>query len=73
VMTHGPDRDSAIERMTNALGSIRIGGIDTTVELAEAIVASPEFRGLDISTRWLGELLARGEWPGGSSVGPSEK
>ena len=67
VMTHGASREAAIERMADALAAVRVAGVDTTVELAHSIVTSDEFRRLDVSTRWLGELLDRGEWPGTAS------
>ena len=64
VMVHEDDRDTAIAGMLRALSQLHVEGVDTTAELARSIVGSAEFRALDLSTRWLGDLLARGRWPG---------
>lgn len=47
-----------------ALSQLHVEGVDTTADLARSIVGSAEFSRLDLSTRWLGDLLARGRWPG---------
>jgi acetyl-CoA carboxylase biotin carboxylase subunit len=64
VMVHEDDRDTAIAGLLRALSQLHVTGVDTTADLARSIVGSAEFARLDLSTRWLGDLLARGRWPG---------
>ena len=64
IMVHGSDRSAAIAGMLQALSQLRVEGVDTTRDLARAIVGSAEFARLNLSTRWLGDLLADGRWPG---------
>ena len=64
VMVHEDQRSAAIAGMLHALSQMRVAGVETTRDLARAIVGTPEFARLDLSTRWLGDLLARGRWPG---------
>jgi acetyl-CoA carboxylase biotin carboxylase subunit len=64
LMVHEHGRDTAIAGMLRALSQLHVKGIDTTAELARSIVGSAEFARLDLSTRWLGDLLAGGRWPG---------
>lgn len=64
VMVHEDDRETAIASLLLALSQLHVTGVETTTDLARSIVGSAEFARLDLSTRWLGDLLARGHWPG---------
>ena len=57
LITVGPDRDAALDRMTGALRRCRIDGVPTTVPLHEALLASAEFKAGGVDTGWLGRWL----------------
>lgn len=50
LIAHGPDRDSARERMLTALGELICEGLPTTVPMHIAILNSPAFRDNDYDT-----------------------
>ncbi|HYH92070.1 MAG TPA: biotin carboxylase N-terminal domain-containing protein [Candidatus Saccharimonadales bacterium] len=50
VMTVGPDRASAIDRMRRALDETDITGLQTTLPFHRALLADPAFRDADLST-----------------------
>lgn len=43
LVTYGADRPSAIARMRRALGELRVDGVDTLIDIHQAIMASDEF------------------------------
>ena len=51
VITHGPDRQAAIDRMVTALDQLVCDGVPTTVPMHLAILRSPAFRDNDYDTR----------------------
>lgn len=51
VIAHGPDRDTAIDRMLVALGELRCEGVPTTVPMHQSILASDDFREHRYDTR----------------------
>lgn len=53
LIVHGKDRDAAIEGMLRAIRDFRIEGPKTTLPLAAHIIAHPDFRTNQFSTRWL--------------------
>lgn len=53
VMTYGPCRAHAISRMESALREMSIGGVSTTSALLGAVVATKEFRRMEVHTTWL--------------------
>ncbi|MDZ7316288.1 MAG: acetyl-CoA carboxylase biotin carboxylase subunit [candidate division KSB1 bacterium] len=53
LITHGRDRDEAIERMVRALEEFVIEGIATTIPLHKAIINTPEFRSGNFNTKFL--------------------
>ncbi|HEX7658684.1 MAG TPA: biotin carboxylase N-terminal domain-containing protein [Pseudonocardiaceae bacterium] len=57
VVAHGPDRDTAADRMLAALGALRVSGIPTTVDFARFVLRHPDFRAGRVSTDW---IAARG-------------
>lgn len=58
VMTTGPTRDEAFDRMDDALGDLAIEGVTTTRDLQRRLIARPEVREMTVSTPWLDSLLA---------------
>ncbi|HEX9794687.1 MAG TPA: biotin carboxylase N-terminal domain-containing protein [Planctomycetota bacterium] len=59
VIAHGPDRDTAADRLAAALAGARIEGVPTTAALHLAILADPEFRAGRCDTLWLPRFLER--------------
>jgi acetyl-CoA carboxylase biotin carboxylase subunit len=57
VIVHAATRAHAIARMTRALDEFICEGIKTNIALHKRILASPEFRAGDVSTRFLEKLL----------------
>jgi 3-methylcrotonyl-CoA carboxylase alpha subunit len=55
LIAHGPDRSAAAERLVEALGSFRIGGVHTNLALHLAIAREPDFRAGKTTTAYLGE------------------
>ncbi len=55
VMTVGPDRPGAIDRMRRALDEIVITGIQTTLPFDRAVVRDPAFLEADLSTDYVAE------------------
>ncbi len=53
LITHGRDRDEAIERMMRALDEFVIEGVATTIPLHRAILNTPEFRSGQFNTKFL--------------------
>ncbi len=61
VITSGPDRPAALERMRQALDQLQVEGVPTTVALHKAVLAHPRFCSGDYDTAFLEEAMARGE------------
>lgn len=57
LIVWGSDRDTAIARMSRALGELEVGGIATTAAAHEAIMAAADFRAGEHSTKWVEERL----------------
>ncbi len=53
IMTVGPDRGAAIDRMRRALDEVAVTGIQTTLPFDRALVRDPAFAAGDISTDWV--------------------
>jgi len=62
LVTWGPDREAAIDRMTQALDAYAIRGINHNIPFLNAIVSSPRFRSGRLSTAFIAE-----EFPDGFS------
>jgi acetyl-CoA carboxylase biotin carboxylase subunit len=58
VIVMDNSREEAIARMSRALDELDIEGVRTTIPLHKRILASPEFRAGQISTRFLESVLA---------------
>ncbi|MEC7949439.1 MAG: acetyl-CoA carboxylase biotin carboxylase subunit, partial [Myxococcota bacterium] len=57
LITWGPDRQSAIHRMTDALDTLEVEGIPTTAPLHRSIITHPDFVAGAYDTRWLERCL----------------
>jgi acetyl-CoA carboxylase biotin carboxylase subunit len=57
LITHGQDRQEAIERMLRALSMFIVEGIHTTIPLQERIVSDPDFQAGRFNTAFLSKLL----------------
>jgi acetyl-CoA/propionyl-CoA carboxylase biotin carboxyl carrier protein len=57
LIVWGRDRDVAIARMLRALDELEVGGIATTVPADKAILAHPDFRAGEHSTKWVEDRL----------------
>ncbi len=53
IMTVGPDRDTAIDRMRRALDEVAVTGIQTTLPFDRALMRDPVFALGDVSTDWV--------------------
>ncbi len=59
LVTFGPDRNSAIQRLERALGEYTITGVETNLAFFREILNDPEFRAGNISTEFIADFLAR--------------
>jgi acetyl-CoA/propionyl-CoA carboxylase, biotin carboxylase, biotin carboxyl carrier protein len=57
LIVWGADRDVAIARMLRALDEFQVGGIATTIPADKAILAHPDFRAGEHSTKWVEDRL----------------
>ena len=60
LIVHAPTREAAIERMAEALGSLELGGLKTTIPLHKALAADSDLRAGRVHTQWLEPWLAAG-------------
>lgn len=68
LIVWGSDRPTAIERMRSALVELEVGGIATTTNAHKAILANPDFRAGEHSTKWVEESLDLAEVSGKSGA-----
>ncbi len=59
LITYGPDRKTALERMYRALSEYLIRGIKTTIPLHKAIMSDPVFIEGKATTAYMEEFMAR--------------
>ena len=57
LIAHGPDRDTAISRMREALRQFRIGPHQTTISMHRALLDRPEFRTANFDIHWVERWL----------------
>ena len=60
IITHGSDREEAIQRMLRALDECVVDGVENTIAFQRAILSEPRFNAGNISTRYLEAF----EWDG---------
>lgn len=58
IITYGPDRDTALTRMANALDELVLEGIKSNIELHQRLVADTEFRCGGVNIHYLEHKLA---------------
>jgi acetyl-CoA carboxylase biotin carboxylase subunit len=61
LIVRGEDRDAAIAKTQEALGSFRIEGVKTTIPIHRRILSEAAFRAGSYDTLWLERLLDGGE------------
>jgi acetyl-CoA carboxylase biotin carboxylase subunit len=59
IITHGEDRDAALERMWRAIACTRIQGVVTNLPLHSTLLANREFQAGGVDTGFLARLLDR--------------
>ena len=55
IITYGPDRESALERMASALAATRIAGLETNASFLHAICTEADFIAGKVSTAFIDE------------------
>lgn len=60
LITYGKDRDEAIQRMRESLGSFYIDGISHNMSFLEAIMYNEKFKKGDISTNFIKQEFSKG-------------
>jgi len=63
LVTHGPDRATAIDAQADALDAFYVGGIRHNIPFLSALMNHPRWRGGNLSTGFIAE-----EFPGGFAV-----
>jgi 3-methylcrotonyl-CoA carboxylase alpha subunit len=53
LIVHGPDRDTALRRLSRTLAACEVVGVQTNLTLLQAIAAHPDFRAGDIDTGFI--------------------
>jgi len=53
MITHGVDREEALDRMTDALAATRIAGLETNTRFLYSLCIEPDFVAGEISTRFI--------------------
>jgi len=65
ILTHGPDRDTALTRMAGALSETLIEGIETNIPLQMRLLRDPGFRAGGVDIDHLETLIEAGKVTGG--------
>jgi acetyl-CoA carboxylase biotin carboxylase subunit len=63
LVTWGPDRNAAIQRLQRALAEYGLSGIQTNIGFFLDILRDPEFRAGDISTAFIPDFISRRKLP----------
>ena len=63
LVTWGPDRNAAIQRLERALSEYAITGIQTNIAFFREILDDPEFRAGNLSTEFIADFLAQTKAP----------
>src|SRR5581483_12233463 len=53
VIVHAPDREAAIDRMHEALGQLRVGGVSTNADFHRFALQHPDSRKAAVQTTWV--------------------
>jgi acetyl-CoA carboxylase, biotin carboxylase subunit len=63
LIVHGPDRTTALDRMSRALAELRIVGVETSTPFHRRVMAEPDFRAGNVTIRYLEEHAALLDMP----------
>ena len=72
LVASGPDRDTAVERLSGALDEFYVAGVQHNIPFLAAAVARPRFRGGALSTNFIAEEFAGGFAPPSGLVEPDQ-
>jgi acetyl-CoA carboxylase biotin carboxylase subunit len=61
IIAHGPDRNTALERLRSAIAAVRIAGVQTNLPFHAMLLADPEFSAGGVDTGFVERLLERGQ------------
>jgi acetyl-CoA carboxylase biotin carboxylase subunit len=67
VIAHGPDRESALDRLDRGLAHLVVEGVPTTAELLRAVLGAQDFRAERHHTRWIEQEFLP-EWRGAAAA-----
>jgi propionyl-CoA carboxylase alpha subunit len=70
LVASGPDRDSAIDRLSGALDEFYVGGVRHNIPFLSAVAAKPQFRAGSLSTNFIAEEFPNGFAPPSGFVEP---
>jgi propionyl-CoA carboxylase alpha chain len=70
LVASGPDRDTAIERLRDALDSFFVAGVQHNIPFLAAVAAKPRFRAGALSTNFIAEEFRAGFAPPSGFVEP---
>jgi acetyl-CoA carboxylase biotin carboxylase subunit len=59
VIAHGPDRNTALQRLQSAIGAVRLVGVQTNLSFHAKVLADPEFQAGGVDTGYVERLLDR--------------
>ena len=59
LIVHGRDRPEALARLHRALGELVVDGVETTVQLFDALLAEPDIQSGDYNIHWLEKWLEK--------------
>jgi len=57
LITHAETRETAIGRMQNALREMVVHGVITNLDFLQAVLAHPDFKAGNVTTRWVESVL----------------
>ncbi|MCC7117960.1 MAG: acetyl-CoA carboxylase biotin carboxylase subunit [Anaerolineales bacterium] len=58
LIVHAENRETAIQKMQNALKNFIVHGVVTNVDFMQAVLAHPDFASGQVTTRWVETVLA---------------
>ena len=57
IITHGADRQQALQRMSTALADLKVAGVPTTAPFHRQVLVHDDFRSAKVTTRWVEETF----------------
>ena len=65
LIAHGPTRQEALSRMSEALDKFVVNGVETNIPFLRSLLRHPEYFAANVNTRWVEENLAALSAPAG--------